>query len=154
MFIGSGIWDSARTPAEEESLFYHGYGQADINQDVIAYCRFERIIQDIGEYCEHVLMSDEGGDNRMQCFEHLQPVFLPNGAIERAYDSYLMRGKFFEIILYRRCQWQWQNGCDALSKRAVGKMVSPFTILMTLEHQKVLIKNGVKNPAKSGCRKY
>lgn len=91
MFIGAGIWDSARTPAEEESLFYHGYGQAEINHAVLAYYRFERIIQDIGDYCEYIFLSDEGGDDRMQCFEHLQPVFLPNGAIERAYDSYNAR---------------------------------------------------------------
>jgi spectinomycin phosphotransferase len=87
MFVGAGIWDSGRTAAEEESLFYKGYGQTKINQDAICYYRFERIIQDIGEYCEYIFLSDEGGDDRMQCFEHLQPVFLPNGAIERAYQS-------------------------------------------------------------------
>lgn len=91
MFVGSGIWDSGLTATEEESLFYKGYGQTKINQDVLAYYRFERIIQDIGDYCEYIFLSDEGSDDRMQCFEHLQPVFLPNGAIERAYDSYNMR---------------------------------------------------------------
>lgn len=91
MFIGAGIWDSGLPAAEEESLFYQGYGQTKINQDAMAYYRFERIIQDIGDYCEYIFLSDEGGDDRMQCFEHLQPVFLPNGAIERAYDSYNAR---------------------------------------------------------------
>jgi spectinomycin phosphotransferase len=91
MFVGAGIWDSGRTATEEETLFYQGYGQTKINQDAIAYYRFERIIQDIGDYCEYLLLSDEGGIDRMQCFEHLQPVFLPNGAIERAYDSYKTR---------------------------------------------------------------
>jgi spectinomycin phosphotransferase len=87
MFVGAGIWDSGRTAAEEEALFYQGYGQTKINQDAICYYRFERIIQDIGDYCEYIFLSDEGGDDRMQCFEHLQPVFLPNGAIERAWQS-------------------------------------------------------------------
>ncbi len=91
MFVGAGIWDSGLTAAEEESLFYKGYGQIKINQNAMAYYRFERIIQDIGDYCEYIFLSDEGGDDRMQCFEHLQPVFLPNGAIERAYDSYNAR---------------------------------------------------------------
>lgn len=91
MFIGAGIWDSGRTVFAEESLFYQGYGQTKIDWDVIAYYRFERIIQDIGDYCEYIFLSDEGGDDRMQCFEHLQPVFLPNGAIERAYDAYNTR---------------------------------------------------------------
>ena len=84
MFVGAGIWDSGRTATEEESLFYQGYGQKKINQDAICYYRFERIIQDIGDYCEYIFLSDEGGDDRMQCFEHLQSVFLPNGAIDRA----------------------------------------------------------------------
>ena len=87
MFVGAGIWDSGRSATEEESLFYQGYGQTKINQDAICYYRFERIIQDIGDYCEYIFLSDEGGDDRMQCFEHLQPVFLPNGAIERACQS-------------------------------------------------------------------
>ncbi len=91
MFIGAGIWDSGLTPDEEASLFYKGYGQTKITQDAMAYYRFERIIQDIGDYCEYIFLSDEGGDDRMQCFEHLQPVFMPNGAIERAYDSYNTR---------------------------------------------------------------
>jgi spectinomycin phosphotransferase len=60
-------------------------------KDAMAYYRFESIIQDIGDYCEYIFLSDEGGDDRMQCFEHLQPVFLPNGAIERAYQADNMR---------------------------------------------------------------
>jgi spectinomycin phosphotransferase len=80
MFVGAGIWDSGRTATEEESLFYQGYGQTKINQDAICYYRSERIIQDIGEYCEYIFLCDEGGDERMQCFERLQPIFLPNGA--------------------------------------------------------------------------
>ena len=35
MFVGAGIWESARTATEEESLFYQGYGQTQINQDAI-----------------------------------------------------------------------------------------------------------------------
>ena len=90
MFVGAGIWDSGLTAAEEESLFYQGYGQTTINKDVFCYYRFERIIQDIGDYCEYIFLSDEGGEDRMRCVA-LQPVFLPNGAIERAYDSYNAR---------------------------------------------------------------
>ena len=65
MFIGAGICDSGLTATEEESLFYRCYGQTKINQDVLAYYRFERIIQDIGDYLEYIFLSDEGGDDRM-----------------------------------------------------------------------------------------
>ena len=87
MFIGSGIWDSGLSPTEEESLFYRGYGQTEINRDAICYYRFERITQDIGEYCEYIFLSDEGGDNRIQLFERLRSNFLPDGTIERAYHA-------------------------------------------------------------------
>jgi spectinomycin phosphotransferase len=87
MFIGAGIWDSGCTATEEGSLFYKGYGQADINQKAIAYYRFERIIQDIGEYCEQIFLSGEGGEDRAQSFEYLQANFLPNGTIEKACQS-------------------------------------------------------------------
>lgn len=88
MFIGAGIGDTGRTQLEEDALFYQGYGSTDINQDAIAYYRFERIIQDIGEYCEHIFLSHEGTEDRSQSFEYVQTIFLPNGPIERAYHSY------------------------------------------------------------------
>lgn len=87
MFIGAGIWDSGCTPAEEKSLFYKGYGETEISQDAICYYRLDRIIQDIGEYCEHIFLSDDGYDNRMQSFEYLQANFLQNGTVERACAS-------------------------------------------------------------------
>ncbi|MEM8629127.1 MAG: aminoglycoside phosphotransferase family protein [Chlamydiota bacterium] len=92
MFIGAGIWDSGYTPTEEESLFYKGYGQGNINQDTFCYYRFNRILQDIAEYCEYIFLSDEGGDDRMEVLEHLKPNFLPNGTVERAYHADKMRG--------------------------------------------------------------
>jgi spectinomycin phosphotransferase len=61
MFVGAGIWDSGLTATEEGSLFYQGYGQTKINQDALCYYRFERIIQDIAEYCEYIFLSDERG---------------------------------------------------------------------------------------------
>jgi spectinomycin phosphotransferase len=88
MFIGAGIWDSGLTAAEEESRFYKGYSQTEINHDLMTYYRFERIIQDIGDYCEYIFLSDEGGDDRMQCFEYLKSNFLPGNTIERAYASH------------------------------------------------------------------
>lgn len=87
MFIGARLGDTGRTPQEEESLFYQGYGNTTINHAAIAYYRYERIIEDIGVYCEQIFLSDEGGDDRMQSLEYLKSHFLPNGTIERACQS-------------------------------------------------------------------
>ena len=92
MFIGAGIWNSGYTLTEEETLFYKGYGQANINQDALCYYRFNRILQDIAEYCEYILLSDEGsGDDRMQILEHLKPNFLENGTVDVVFQSDKMR---------------------------------------------------------------
>ena len=88
MFIGAGIGETLRAPIEEERLFYQGYGFADINLNAIAYYRFERIIEDISEYCEHIFLSDEGTEDRMQSFKYLQSIFAPNGALERAFQAH------------------------------------------------------------------
>jgi spectinomycin phosphotransferase len=87
MFIGSGLGDSGYTPREEEAMFYQGYGQTEINHIAIAYYRYERIIEDIALYCEQIFLSDEGGEDRKRSLEYLKSNYLPNGTIERAYQS-------------------------------------------------------------------
>lgn len=87
MFIGAGIWNSGRTSAEEQSLFYQGYGKTNINQSAITYYRCERIIQDISEYCSHILLSDANAKDRQQSLEYLQTNFLPGGTIEKALEQ-------------------------------------------------------------------
>ncbi len=91
MFIDAGIWDSGLSHDQEELLFYKSYGQTEINHGLLAYYRFERIIQDIDDYCDYIFLSDEGGDDRMQCFEYLQSNFRTNGTIEMAYQADRMR---------------------------------------------------------------
>ncbi len=87
MFIGGGLGDSGYTPKEEETMFYQGYGQTNINQIAIAYYRCERIIEDIAEYCEQIFLSDDGGEDRKVSLENVKSNFLPNGTIETAYHS-------------------------------------------------------------------
>jgi spectinomycin phosphotransferase len=38
--------------------------------------RFERIIQDIGEYCKQIFLSGEGDDDHMPSFKYLKSNFL------------------------------------------------------------------------------
>jgi spectinomycin phosphotransferase len=87
MFIGGALGNSGYTPQEEETLFYQGYGQTNINQTAIAYYRYERIVEDIAVFCEQIFLSNEGGEDRKQALDYLQSNFLPDGTIARAYHS-------------------------------------------------------------------
>jgi spectinomycin phosphotransferase len=86
MFVGAGIggvWNKAR----EEALFFEGYGRTEIDPIAMAYYRYERIIQDIAIYCQQILLTDEGGEDREQSYQHMISNFLPNRTIEIAYKS-------------------------------------------------------------------
>ena len=87
MSVGGGLMGDWRTPEEEETLFYQGYGEAQTDPRALAYYRYERIIQDIAVYCEQLLLTNEGGEDREQALRYLMSNFLPNGTIEIAYES-------------------------------------------------------------------
>lgn len=92
MFIGAGIgcvWNSAR----EESLFYQGYGRTEIDPMALAYYRYERIVQDVAAYCEQLLLTDDGGEDREQSLHYFASQFLPNDVIEIAFRSDLLRSE-------------------------------------------------------------
>ena len=92
MFIGSGLHGGGHTPQEEEALFYRGYGPTPINPIAIAYYRFERIIEDIGVYCEQIFLSDEGGEDRAMALENVKSNYLSGGTIDLARQP----ARFFE----------------------------------------------------------
>ncbi len=87
MFIGGGQGFTGHTAQEEETLFYGGYGQTQINRIALAYYRYERIIEDIAVYCEQLFLTNEGGEDREQSLRYLASNFLPNSTIEIAYKS-------------------------------------------------------------------
>ena len=87
MFIGGAQGFRGVTPAEEETLFYQGYGPAQIDPLALAYYRYERIIQDIAAFCEQLLLTGEGGEDREQSYGYLASNFLPGNTIEIAYSS-------------------------------------------------------------------
>jgi spectinomycin phosphotransferase len=84
MYAGAGLCGAGRTPQEEEALFYRGYGQTAIDTIALAYYRYERIVQDIAAYCEQLLLSGEGGEDRAWSLHYLVSNFLRDGTIEIA----------------------------------------------------------------------
>ena len=84
MYAGGGQFGATRTPAEEERLFYRGYGQTQIDRAALAYYRYERIVEDIAVYCEQILLTNDGGADRPQALRYLMSNFLPDGTLEIA----------------------------------------------------------------------
>lgn len=80
MIGGGSVWNSAR----EIDLFYKGYGPAQVDQEALAYYRYERIIQDIAAFCEQLLMTNEGGEDREQGYAYFAGNFLPGHELELA----------------------------------------------------------------------
>ena len=74
MFIGGGIddiWKSKR----DEAIFYEGYGKMDIDFTVMAYYRYERVIEDLAAYAEQLLSTDEGGADREEAYRRFTDNF-------------------------------------------------------------------------------
>lgn len=86
MFIGGGVanvWNNCR----EEEFFYKGYGKTEINQALLAYYRHERIVEDIAEYGQALLLTLDVGGDRMEMFGHFKDMFEPNGVVEIAFKT-------------------------------------------------------------------
>lgn len=92
MYIGAGLMGNWRSPDEEEELFYRGYGQSAVDDVALAYYRCERIVQDLAVYCEQILLSGEGGEDREQSLAYLKSNFDSNSTIELAYRTLAKRG--------------------------------------------------------------
>jgi spectinomycin phosphotransferase len=83
MFIGGGVANVWNNPREEE-LFYKGYGKTNINRIILAYYRHERIVQDIVEYGQALLLTPSGGVDRLEMYKHFMDMFKANGVIDIA----------------------------------------------------------------------
>lgn len=91
MFVGGGLGFAGHTPSTEETLFYRGYGVADINFAALAYYRYERIIEDIALYCQQVFESDDDDRDRAQAVRYVASNFASDSTLERAYAADLAR---------------------------------------------------------------
>ncbi|HEX9091902.1 MAG TPA: aminoglycoside phosphotransferase family protein, partial [Anaerolineales bacterium] len=83
MFFGAGMSGDQLGGRQEES-FYKGYGRTDIDWSALAYYRYERIIQDIAEFCKQLLLTTSGGEDREQAYEYFLSSFRPGGVIDAA----------------------------------------------------------------------
>lgn len=87
MYPGAGLFGGKRAPADEEALFYRGYGAAQVDAEALVYYRFERIVEDIAAYCEQLLLTDAGGQDREIGLEQLTSQFQPGAVIDVAFRA-------------------------------------------------------------------
>lgn len=86
MFIGGGVanvWNRSH----EEEFFYKGYGKTEINMEILAYYRYERIVEDIAVYGQQLLLTSVGGQDRIQSYQHFLAQFEPQGVVEIAFKT-------------------------------------------------------------------
>lgn len=81
--VGSKI---ARTVEPgEEALFFEGYGRIEIDPDALVYCRYERIIEDLGEFGKSVFLGPSLGEQvRSEEADLAIGFFAPGGMVELA----------------------------------------------------------------------
>jgi spectinomycin phosphotransferase len=82
--------------AEDMALFYHGYHsvdvgsrsemelQVEIDPTALRYYRCERIVVDIAEFCQQLLATTQGGEDRAESYRYFTGIFLPGHELELA----------------------------------------------------------------------
>lgn len=86
MFIGGGVGNVWNKP-HEEKLFYKGYGKTELNSDILAYYRHERIVEDIAEYGQELLLKTSGGEDRLEMYKQFVGMFEPRGVVDIAFET-------------------------------------------------------------------
>jgi spectinomycin phosphotransferase len=86
MFIGGGVANVWNNPHEEE-CFYQGYGKTDINKAALAYYRYERIVEDIAEYGQALLLTAVGDETRLEIHKQFTDMFEPRGVVDIAFQT-------------------------------------------------------------------
>lgn len=86
MFIGGGVGNVWNKP-HEEKLFYQGYGQVDVDWALLAYYRYERIVEDIAVYCQELLLKPKEGKNRLEMYKQFMSMFKPDGVVDIAFTT-------------------------------------------------------------------
>lgn len=73
------------TEEREESLFFQGYGDTDIDPLVMAYYRYERLMQDLGEFARQVFLTDASDATKQDSVQWFMAQFESSGTFEAAH---------------------------------------------------------------------
>jgi spectinomycin phosphotransferase len=86
MFIGGGVGNVWNQSYQSE-FFYQGYGKIDINKTLLAYYRYERIVEDIALFTQKLLLISSQDNDRREMYQHFIDMFKPNGVIDIAFKT-------------------------------------------------------------------
>lgn len=84
MSVGADLFGSWHSPAEEETLFYQGYGAVEIDRQALAYYRCQRVIDDLAVECEQIFAPEGDPADKAQSYRWMASNFTPGGTIELA----------------------------------------------------------------------
>jgi len=84
LFVVGSIIAGVVEPREED-LFFAGYGSVDIDREALIYYRYERVVQDLGEIGQSVLLEPNRSDRlRAEESRLARSFFAPGGDIDHA----------------------------------------------------------------------
>jgi len=87
MSVGGGLFGDWR-PDTEETLFYEGYGRAEVDRVALAYYRYERMVADVAAYADEIWNRRVGAQDREVGLRQLASQFQPGEVIEIAHRTY------------------------------------------------------------------
>ena len=88
LFIGGGV-GNVWNKKQEENYFYQGYGETSIDLTLLAYFRYERILQDLVAYIQALLFDYNPQEDRFKLFQEFYDQFAPLGVIDIAFHTHL-----------------------------------------------------------------
>ena len=86
MFIGGGVGNVWNKPLEEV-IFYKGYKNTEINRVILAYYRYERIVEDVAIYCQSLLFATVKDEDKLEIYKHFIDMFAPRGVVDIAFET-------------------------------------------------------------------
>jgi spectinomycin phosphotransferase len=87
IFLGGGIGQMWRE-AREETLFYQGYGPAEIDLVAFSYYRYTRIVDDIASYGMEIFGEQSSEEDRENGLRRLTGQFLPDHVVDGAHQTF------------------------------------------------------------------
>lgn len=87
MFIGGAQGFAGYTSHREWELFFRGYGPVRVNQEALAYYRYERIVEDLAVECEQIFSLSGSAEDRVHALGYLRSNFEPERTLAMAYAA-------------------------------------------------------------------